>query len=239
MEYERPLIRATLIRRYKRFLADVVLESGESTTVHCPNTGAMLGCQQEGAPVWLLPATNPKRKYSLSWELVEVEPRVLVGINTGRSNRLVEEALGNGVLRPLGGYQQLRREVTVEHGGDRSRVDFLLTEHASRPDCYVEVKNVTAAVSRGTALFPDAVSTRASKHLAALMTLQQQGFRAALVFCVQRSDVSRVRPAGEIDPVYAQTLGRAAAAGVEIYAYGARVSPGQLGLVRRLGVVLD
>jgi len=239
VKYELPLVQATLLRRYKRFLADVVLESGETITVHCPNTGAMLGCQNEGANVWLLPASNPARKYPFSWELVEARPDILVGINTGRSNRLVEEALNKRLLAPLRGYGQVRREVTVSHGGERSRMDFLLTDHPQRPDCYLEVKNVTAAVSGSMALFPDAVSTRASKHLLALLDLCGQGYRAALVFCVQRSDVKSVRPADEIDPVYARTLRQAAAGGVELYAYGAQVSADCLNLTRRLRVQLD
>ena len=239
MEYEKPLIPATLLRRYQRFLADVVVESGQTMTVHCPNTGAMLGCQAAGANVWLLPASNPKRKYPFSWELVEALPDVLVGINTGRSNRLVEEALGRDLMVPLRGYRQLAREVTITHGDERSRMDFLLSDHRRRPDCYLEVKNVTAAVAGATALFPDAVSTRATKHLGALMALRQQGHRAALVFCVQRCDVQRVRPATEIDPRYAQTLGRAVQQGVEVYAYGAQVSPSQVQLARRLRVSLD
>jgi sugar fermentation stimulation protein A len=175
MEYEQPLIPATLIRRYQRFLADVTSAQGEAFTVHCPNTGAMQGCQDPGSRVWLLPATNPNRKYPYSWELVEALPDVLVGINTGRSNRLVAEALDAGLIAPLRGYRQVRREVTVSHGGMRSRMDFLLSGHRRRPDCYLEVKNVTAAVDGGTALFPDAVSIRASKHLEALMALRGDG----------------------------------------------------------------
>lgn len=239
MEYEQPLITATLLRRYQRFLADVIPQTGQTMTVHCPNTGAMLGCQEPGSKVWLLPASNPRRKYPFSWELVEALPDVLVGINTGRSNRLVEEALTAGLIAPLRGYRQLRREVTITAGGERSRMDFLLSAHRYRPDCYLEVKNVTAAVTDGTALFPDAVSIRATKHLTALMALVGLGLRAALVFCVQRADVRRVRPATEIDPRYAETLALAAERGVEIYAYRAQVSPRQVQLVKRLRVALD
>jgi sugar fermentation stimulation protein A len=239
MEYEQTLIPATLIRRYQRFLADVTSAQGEAFTVHCPNTGAMQGCQDPGSRVWLLPATNPNRKYPYSWELVEALPDVLVGINTGRSNRLVAEALDAGLIAPLRGYRQVRREVTVSHGGMRSRMDFLLSGHRRRPDCYLEVKNVTAAVDGGTALFPDAVSIRASKHLEALMALRGDGHRAALVFCVQRADVRRVRSAVEIDPVYAHTLARATAQGVEVYAYGAQVSPRRVQLAKRLRVLRD
>ncbi len=239
MEYELPLVPARLVRRYQRFLADVVAATGETMTVHCPNTGAMLGCQRAGSKVWLLPASNPRRKYAFSWELVEALPEVLVGINTGRSNRLVEEALSNALLAPLRGYRQRRREVLITHADTRSRIDFLLTGHPRRPDCYLEVKNVTAALAGGTALFPDAVSVRASRHLAALIELRAAGYRSALVFCVQRADVKRVRPATEIDPAYAAALALAVQQGVEVYAYGAEVSPSRVRLARRLRVLLD
>lgn len=234
MQFESPLVPAVLRRRYKRFLADVILDDGRQITVHTPNTGSMLGCQEEGMRVWLLPASNPKRKYAFSWELVEAKPGVLVGINTGRTNRLVAEAVNAGLVAPLKGYGSLRPEVRVD--GGTSRIDFLLADHLKRPDCYLEVKNVTAAVSGSTALFPDAVSVRATKHLDTLIRLKESGFRTALVFCVQRADVSRVRPAREIDPAYADALKRARDAGVEILAYGARVTPSAVELVRRLQV---
>lgn len=234
MQFESSLVPAILQRRYKRFLADVTLDDGSQITVHTPNTGSMLGCQDEGMRVWLLPASNPKRKYSFSWELVEAKPGVLVGINTGRTNSLVAEAVTAGLVVPLRGYGSLRREVAVDGGS--SRIDFLLSDHPKRPDCYLEVKNVTAAVSGSTALFPDAVSARATKHLDTLITLKASGFRAALLFCVQRADVSRVRPAREIDPAYADALERARDAGVEVFAYGARVTPDTVELVRRLQV---
>ena len=180
MRFEAPLIRGTLVRRYKRFLADVVLEDGSKTTVHCPNTGSMLGCRSPGSTVWLLPASNPARKYPLGWELVEVDlavlkdvntgrsvdpavlvgidtgrsvdSAVLVGINTGRSNALVAEALDRGLIPELAAYGNVRREVQVP--GTRSRIDFLLSGHPQDPDCYLEVKNVTAAGSGDNAFFP-------------------------------------------------------------------------------------
>lgn len=237
MQFEAPLIRAELVRRYKRFLADVILADGSRTTVHCPNTGSMLGCQTPGSTVWLLPAANPARKYPLGWELVEARGSVLVGINTARSNALVAEALERRLIPGLGGFGRVRREVKVE--GTRTRFDFLLSGHAQGPDCYLEVKNVTAAVDDGWGLFPDAVSVRATRHVEALAQRVGQGQRGALCFCVQRSDVERVRPADEIDPDYGRALRRAVAAGVEVYALGACVTPERVRLERNLPVQLD
>ena len=244
MRFEAPLIRGTLVRRYKRFLADVVLEDGSETIVHCPNTGSMLGCRTPGAAVWLLPAGNPARKYPLGWELVEVDPAgplpdaagVLVGINTGRSNALVAEALDRGTIPELAAYGSVRREVKVP--GTRSRIDFLLEGHPKDPDCYLEVKNVTAAVSGGVAFFPDAVSTRAVRHVDELAALVSGGQRSAMCFCVQRADVGAVRPADEIDPKYGQALRRAVASGVEVYALRAEVSTTGVRLEHRIPVEL-
>lgn len=235
MRFEPPLQPARLIRRYKRFLADVELPDGNRTTVHCPNTGAMLGCAEPGMTVYLSRAANPDRKYPLTWELVEALPRIWVGIHTGRTNALVREALLDGTLQELAGYRQIHGEVKLHKG---FRVDFLLQDHGGRPDCSLEVKNVTAAVTDGVALFPDAVSERASRHLRELMALAAAGQRAALCFCVQRDDVNEVRPADEIDAVYGATLREALAAGVEVLAYAARVSPAEARLYRRVPVVV-
>ncbi|MDJ0654385.1 MAG: DNA/RNA nuclease SfsA [Xanthomonadales bacterium] len=225
MEFDPPLTEARLIRRYKRFLADVEMADGSRTTVHCPNTGAMLGCDYPGSRVWLSRSDNPRRKYSMTWELVEPPGTgVLVGINTSRTNRLVEEALWAQQITELSGFEDLRREVRVEHG----RLDFLLSFGAEQ--CYVEVKNVTAAVDRGVALFPDAASERASRHLESLISLRESGSGSVLLFCVQRSDVEEVRPAADIDPRYARTLAEASEAGVRILAYRWHLSPAQLRL---------
>ena len=237
MKFEAPLIRGELIRRYKRFLADVILADGSETTVHCPNTGSMLGCQAPGSTVWLLPVDNPARKYPLGWELVEARAAVLVGINTGRSNALVAEALSRGLIPELEGFDRVRREVKVE--GTRSRIDFLLGDHPEGPDCYLEVKNVTAAVEDGCGFFPDAVSVRATRHVEELAERVQRGQRGALCFCVQRADVERVRPADEIDPAYGRALRRAVESGVEVYALGASVTPEGVSLERQLPVDLD
>ena len=195
----------------------------------------MLGCADPGMRVWMSRAANLERKYAWTWELVEALPGVVVGIHTGRTNTLVREAVQAGVIPETAGYGELRGEVMA---GEGFRVDFLLSRHASRPDCYLEVKNVTAAVQDGTALFPDAVSERASRHLRELMTKVREGRRAMLCFCVQRDDVTEVRPADAIDPVYGRTLREAVAAGVKVVAYAARMSPAEAVLYRPLPVRL-
>ncbi len=234
MRFDEPLIGATLLKRYKRFLADVSLDDGTELTVHCPNTGSLLGCHAPGARVWLSRSSNAKRKYPYTWELVEVDDGVLVGINTGRSNALVREAIESGVIGELTGYESIRAE--IRYGQENSRADFLLTtgdEH-----CYLEVKNVTAAVRDGSALFPDAVSTRGTRHLRELMGIvREPGRRAVLCFCVQRCDVNEVRPADAIDPDYGRTLREALAAGVEAIAYRATLCPRAIALVEPIPVI--
>jgi sugar fermentation stimulation protein A len=228
-----PLVEGRLLGRRKRFFADVDLD-GETVVAHCPNTGSMLGCKEPGSRVWLSRSDNDKRKLAWTWELVEARPGVPVGIHTGRSNRLVEEALAAGRLPELAGYAGLRRE--VNYGRESSRIDLLLEWPDGRLG-YVEVKNVTAAVEDGVALFPDAVSERGTKHLRELMAMVAEGHRAAVVFCAQRGDVQEVRPADAIDPDYGRTLRQALAAGVEAYALGAEVSPQEIVLARQLPVV--
>ncbi len=221
------------MRRYKRFLADVQLADGTQTTAHCPNTGSMQGCRQPGARVWLSRAENPARKYPLTWELVEAEPGVLVGIHTGRTNGLVREAIEQGFLSEWGEPQAVRTE--VRYGAENSRVDFVLEGDAGPR--FVEVKNVTAAVEGGVAVFPDAVSARGSRHLRELMGVYRRGADAALVFCVQRSDVTEVRPADMIDPVYGQTLRAAIELGVDVIALRAKVTPRRIEIDTRVPVV--
>ena len=233
MQFNQTLRAGTLLRRYKRFLADIELDDGTLLTAACPNTGSMLGCCTPGSRVWLSQSDSPTRKYRHTWELVEVGG-VLIGINTGLPNKLVREAIERGVISELGGYPSVRGEVAF--GAERSRVDLLLQDPA-RADCYVEVKNVTAAVRQGIALFPDAVSARGAKHLRELMRLTADGRRAVLVYCVQRGDVSEVRPADAIDPLYGRTLREALAAGVEVLAYRASVTSEAISLCERIEVV--
>ena len=240
MLFPHPLVEGRLLRRYQRFLADVRLGDGQVVTAHCPNTGSMLGCKTPESRVWLSPADNPKRKLAWTWEIVEADG-VLVGLHTGRSNGLVAEAITAQVVPELAGYASLRGE--VPYGGDngkggfRSRIDLLL-EDPARPPCYVEVKNVTAAVEGGEGFFPDAVTARGAKHLREMMEEVARGHRAVMFFCVQRGDVARVRPADHIDPEYGRTLRQALASGVEALAWGAEVSPTGIRLVRPLPVVV-
>ena len=224
----------TLIKRYTRFLSDVTLDGGEVVTASCPNTGSMKGLTEPGSPVWLSLSDNPKRKYAYTWELVEVPGGVLVGVNTGRSNALVREAIEAGIIDELAGYHDIRAEVRI--GEEGSRADFLLARDGEH--CYLEVKNVTAAVEDGVALFPDAVSTRGTRHLRELIgVLRAPGRRAVLCFCVQRDDVREVRPADAIDPDYGNTLRQALEAGVEVIAYRATLCPRGVALAERIPVV--
>ena len=234
MEFKTSLVEAILLRRYKRFLADVRLGDGEVVTVHTANTGSMLGCAVPGSRVWLSRSANPARKYPYSWEITETGDGVLIGINTALPNGLVKEAVEAGVIEELQGYRSLRGE--VRFGAEGSRVDWLLEGHGERASCYLEVKNVTAAVA-DTAIFPDAVSARGAKHLRELMGVVAAGQRGVLCFCVQRGDVAAVRPADEIDAVYGQTLREALRNGVEVIAYQAEVSPVGIALRRPLPVV--
>ncbi|MDD5035327.1 MAG: DNA/RNA nuclease SfsA [Methylococcaceae bacterium] len=188
---------------------------------------------RRGSRVWLRDSGKAERKYPLSWELVEAEPGILVGINTGLSNLLVEEGIARGMVKELPGYRRIRRE--VRYGLENSRIDLLL-EEGNGPSCYVEVKNVTL-VEEGSASFPDAVSARGSKHLRELAQMVRQGHRAVIFYCVQRSDAREVSPADRIDPVYGQTLRQVMAEGVEALAYAARVTPQGIELSEGLPVV--
>ena len=214
MRYPEPLTPALLVRRYKRFLADVVLPSGEQATVHCANPGAMMGLCAEGSRVWLAPA-KPGRKLAWSWRLIEADGG-LVGIDTGQPNRLVEEALRLGRIPELAGYDRLRREAPY---GAASRVDFLL-ESDGRPPAYVEVKNVHLMRRPGLAEFPDCVTARGARHLAELSAVARAGARAVMLFVVQRADCGAFQLAGDLDPAYARAFEAALAAGVEALCYG-------------------
>ena len=233
MLFSSPLIQGRLIRRYKRFLADIQLEGAGVVTAAVPNTGSMMGCCDAGNRVWLSESDSVTRKYRHTWELVEVG-KVLIGINTGRPNALVAEAIAEGTIPELAGYAGVRRE--VRYGEEASRIDIVL-EAPGRKPCYVEVKNVTAAASKGIALFPDSVSDRGTRHLRELIRLKAQGLRPVQLYCVQRSDVREVRPADGIDYEYGQTLREAIAAGVEVLAYRAKVTPTEIRLEERIPVV--
>lgn len=221
---------ATLLRRYKRFLADVQLPDSSQTTVHCPNSGSMLGCDAPGLPVMLSRAANPKRKYPCTLEMVKVGT-TWVGVNTSLTNRLVREALENGLFPELGAIHTIRPEVKT----GASRLDFRLeTEYGTT---WVEVKNCSLAVG-ATALFPDAVTERGSRHLRELLALRQSGQRAATIFCVQREDAECFSPAAAIDPRYAATLAEVVGQGVLALAGRTTISPTAITLDRRLPVAL-
>lgn len=211
---------AKLIKRYKRFLADIELNDGEQTTIHCANTGAMKGCAEPNDTVWFSTSTNAKRKYPFSWEITQSQNNHFICVNTLRANQLIEEALHRGLIKELSGFDELKRE--VKYGNENSRVDFLATYNQS-PDTYIEVKSVTL-LDQGHGYFPDAVTTRGQKHLRELMDMAAQGHRAVLLFAVLHSGINDVAAASHIDPTYAKLLKEALLAGVEIIAYKATFS---------------
>lgn len=233
MIFNPPLLAGTLIKRYKRFLADVQLESGETITAHSPNTGSMLGMAEPGSRVWLSHNPVPKRKTHYTWELTELDT-TCVGVNTSLSNRLAEEAIEAGAVTALKGYTNIQRE--VHYGQERSRIDLLLRA-AYLPDCYIEVKNVTARTDQA-AIFPDAKTTRGQKHMRELMHMVQNGHRAAVIFTIQRTDCALFRPAWEIDPDYAALLQQAQAKGVEIYPLVFKANAQAITFQQRLPCVL-
>lgn len=225
------LVPGTLLRRYKRFLADVALEDGSVITVHCPNSGSMKGCAVPGSQVLLSISQNQSRKYRHTWELVRVNER-WVGINTALPNHLVHEAISNGTAKELQEYSAIRTEVPY---GTRSRIDLLL--ECGSQKCFVEVKNVTLE-DRGQAFFPDAVTLRGQKHLNELMEVVRNGHRGVIFFTVLREDCSSVSPADNIDPEYGRLLRSAVSCGVEALAYRATLSPTEIVLTERLPVIL-
>jgi sugar fermentation stimulation protein A len=233
MRWPTPLIPGRLVRRYKRFLADVVLDGTDAVTVHCPNPGRMLGLDTPGARVWVSRARNPARVLPLTLELVEADGG-LVGINTIHPNRLVEEAIGAGRIAELRGYEVIRREVRYD---ERCRIDLLL-HRGDRPDCFVEVKNVHLKRTAG-AEFPDAVTVRGAKHLGALARQVAAGARAVVVYVVQRTDCADFRIAADIDPVYAAGFRAALDAGVEAACYACDISLDGVRLARPLPLLPD
>ncbi len=211
------LIRGTLVRRYKRFLADVILEDGRTVTAHCPNSGSMKACCEIGRPVYLSQHDSPKRKLKYTWELIDM-PTSLVGVNTIVPNRLVYHAIQTGQLEPFRGYSNIKAEKTLESG---SRLDIYLWNNEA-DHCYIEIKNCTM-VSDGVASFPDAVTTRGQKHLRELQQLLDENTRCAMLFLIQRSDATRFEPADSIDPEYGRELRKAEKCGVEIFVYDVEI----------------
>ena len=250
MNYTEPLIKARLIKRYKRFLADVEMDveldneidieakKSKFITIHTANTGSMTGCAIPGSTIWISNSHNLKRKYLYSWELSSSEQGNLIGINTMLANKLVKEAIEKGRISELHDFSKIETE--VPYGEEKSRIDLLLTQNDGQK-CYIEVKNVTASFEPGVAAFPDAVTARGTKHLRELELMVRQGHRGVILFCVQRDDIQTVRAAEEIDSLYAQTLAEVQKNGVEILAYGVTFSgdevPDGIHLTKKLSVV--
>ena len=233
MQFDPLLEEGRLVKRYKRFFADIQCAEGSVITAHCANTGSMKNCMAEGARVWFSRNDDPKRKLKATWELVETPHGRLACINTGRANRLIEDALQAGVITELAGFSKLRRE--VKYGEENSRADFCLM--FDKQAVFVEVKSVTLGFANtDTAAFPDAVTTRGTKHLRELTALAASGQRAVLIYCVNLSGITAVRAAQEIDPEYAAALAEAKAAGVEVLAYGTQITPAGIEVTQRLAV---
>jgi sugar fermentation stimulation protein A len=236
MKFSSPLIPGKLIQRYKRFLADVMIAGGVTVTASCPNTGSMMGLTTPGSTVWLSQSDSPTRKHRHTWEMIEDDlgqgPH-LVGINTGRPNALVAEAIEMGSIPELAGYTTLRREVRY---GENSRIDILLSDGSDPRPCYVEIKNVHLMREAGLAEFPDCKTERGAKHLRELSAMVAEGHRAVMVFLVQRGDAERFKLAGELDPAYAAAFQTAAASGVEMLCYRCRLSPSEIVVDRRLNI---
>lgn len=235
MDLPQPLFTATLLRRYKRFLADMRLEDGTEVVAHCPNPGSMKTCAGAGWQVLLSHSSNPKRKLKWTWEVAFDDDSHPILVNTNRPNAVVREAVENGDIPELVGYTQVRSE--VRYGQERSRIDLLLSA-PNRPDAYVEIKSVTMRSGRLGA-FPDSVTKRGQRHLRELMAMAAAGHRAVLFFLLSRGGLEGVRPADEIDPAYGALLREAAANGVEVLAYQAHISLGTVRVHRRVPVHLS
>ncbi len=229
MLFPQPMRRGRLVRRYKRFLADVVLDDGRETTVHAPNPGAMLGLNMPGMTVWCSHSGSRTRKLPLTWELVEADGG-LVGVNTMNPNRIVAEALRAGAIPELGGYASVRAEVNY---GEASRIDFLL-EGPDRPPCWLEVKNCHLMRTPGLAEFPDCIAARSARHLRELEAMVAKGHRAVQLFVIQRTDCHRFDTAGDIDRAYHAALRHAFRAGVDVLCYACVIEVDGVTLSRRV-----
>ncbi len=228
------MIKGTLVKRYKRFLADCILENGEEITAHCPNSGRMTGCVAEGAPVILSKSDNPKRKYAHTLELVKM-PSSWVCANTNQANRVGFEAIRDGLISELAGYENIKAEVTYPQS--KSRVDIELTDE-KLGRCFVEIKSCTL-VEDGVAMFPDAPTVRGQKHLDELVEIKQLGIRPVVLFLIMRNDAQSFTPAKEIDPKFAEKLSSAVAKGVEVLAYHVDVQLGTFSLKEKIPVTFS
>mgnify|MGYP003624530951 FL=1 len=233
MRFQTELVPARLIRRYKRFLADCVLDDGCEVTAHCANPGSMMGLADPGMKIWLEPNDDPKRKLNYGWRLVDHENGHFTGVDTALPNRAVKAALADRQIAPLAAYGTVRPEVKY---GENSRIDFLLTE-AGLPDAYVEVKSATLSRTPGLVEFPDSVTARGAKHLEELAQMARDGHRAVLLYLVQRTDCTAFSVAGDIDPNYAAAFSRARAAGLETLVMGTRITPEGVTLAEPLALI--
>lgn len=237
MLFSPPLTQATLLKRYKRFLADIKLDNGEIITIHCPNTGPMTNCFKEGETIWFLPSTDPNRKTKGTWVLSTASFGRTANVNTHLANDLVEEALNSGLITEVGDFEILKRE--VRYGEENSRIDFCLT-HQDKSQTYLEVKSVTLGFKDKTiAAFPDAVTTRGTKHLRELTTLAKVGIKTVLFYCVNITGMEGVRPADEIDADYGKALREAVEAGVKVMAYNVTMSPEEIKITHAIPVIID
>ncbi len=232
MKFGNKLIKAVLIKRYKRFLADVILEDGTEVTAHCANSGSMMGLKEEGSTVWLSPKVNPKNKLPFKWELIQL-PHSLVGINTAHPNAVVEEAISNEKILELKGYSNLKREVKY---GINSRIDILLSNEDDEKHCYVEIKSVTLQRSDNLAEFPDAVTSRGKKHLEELSQMVEQGHRAVMLYLIQREDCTYFSIASDIDYLYSEALKMALDCGVEAYCYDCILTTEEITLNKKIKI---
>ena len=230
MQFQTPLIPATLIRRYKRFLADMTLADGTQITAHCANPGSMMGLADPGTRCWLEPNDDPKKKLKFGWRLVEHPNGHFTGVDTSVPNRALRTALMQHQIAGLDHYPMIRPEVKY---GQNSRVDFLLTGD-DLPDCYVEVKSVTLSRQPGLAEFPDSVTQRGAKHLGELAEMARQGHRAIILYLVQRTDAQRATLAADIDPTYAAAMHNATQAGVEVLVIGTTITPEKIEIANPL-----
>lgn len=221
MRFQTPLEPATLIRRYKRFLADIRLEDGREVTAHCANPGSMMGLAEPGSRIWVEPNDDPKKKLKYGWRLVDHGNGHFTGVDTALPNRALKAALAAGAIPELAAYDTVLPE---QKYGENSRVDFLL-RGADLPDAYVEVKSVTLSRQKGLAEFPDSVTARGARHLRDLAEMVHAGHRAVLFYLVQRTDCTTVTVAADIDHVYAEALVMARLAGVEVLAYDCAITP--------------
>ncbi|MEM7723314.1 MAG: DNA/RNA nuclease SfsA [Pseudomonadota bacterium] len=232
MRFQTPLVPATLLRRYNRFLADIRLEDGSEVVAHCPNPGSMMGLKEPGLRIWVEPNDDPKKKLNYGWRLVELPGGHWAGIDAGLPNKIVGEALTGGLVPELAAYSTIRPE---QKYGERSRIDFLL-QGGGMPDAYVEVKNVHLRRDGDWAEFPDSVTARGTKHLGELQKIAAGGSRAVMLYLVQRTDCSRFRLAPDLDPAYARAFDAARAGGVEMLCYGTEIGPDGITLAQAIPI---